>query len=154
VAHPLEAIQIGLTEIPADCQLAQAIRWTLAEAPRISSHRQARAAVEQRFPGMSGAHTLNNACLTVFGLAIGGTDFTRVAGETVAMGLDNDCTAATAGSIVGAIIGKAGIPEHWYRHFNNRIATYMNGLPEMALSDVLERFITQAARVYARHEGS
>jgi ADP-ribosylglycohydrolase len=154
VQHPLEAIQIGLTEIPADCQLAQAIRWTLAEAPRISSHRQARAAVEQRFPGMSGAHTLNNACLTVFGLAIGGTDFTRVAGETVAMGLDNDCTAATAGSIVGTVIGKAGIPEHWYRHFNNRIATYMNGLPEMALSDVLERFITQAARVYARHEGS
>src|SRR5690606_12378034 len=101
-----------------------------------------------------GAHTLNNACLTIFGLAIGGTDFTRVAGGTVAMGVDNDCTAATGGSIVGAIIGKAGIPEHWYQHFNNRIATYMNGLPEMALSDVLERFVTQAARVYARHKGS
>ncbi len=60
------------------------------------------------------AHTLNNACLTVFGIHLGGTDFTKVISNTVAMGLDNDCTAATAGSIVGAVIGKNRLPEHWY----------------------------------------
>jgi len=149
--NPIEAIRIGLTEIPAECRLAQHIKWALAEAPRIKSYRQAREAVDQRFVGMPSAHTVNNACLTVFGLTIGGIDFTRVIGETVAMGLDNDCTAATAGSIVGAIIGKAGIPAHWYRNLNNIIATYMNGIPQMELTDVIERFIEQAARVYSRY---
>ncbi|HZU86219.1 MAG TPA: ADP-ribosylglycohydrolase family protein [Anaerolineaceae bacterium] len=150
VKDPLEAIQIGLTEIPAGCQLAQHVHWALAEAPRIKTYRQAREAVEQRFPGMSGAHTLNNACLTIFGLAIGKTDFSRVIGETVAMGLDNDCTAATAGSIAGAIVGKAGIPQHWYQNFNNSIHTYLIGTPRLAISDVLDRFTHQAARVYHR----
>jgi len=70
VKDPLEAIRIGLTEIPANCQSARHIQPALAEAPRITTYCQARQAVEQRFAGMEGAHTVNNACLTIFGLAI------------------------------------------------------------------------------------
>ena len=72
-------------------------------APEVKDYRDARQAVDARFAGMSPVHTVNNACLTVWGLTIGGRDVTRVIGETVAMGLDNDCTAATAGSLVGAV---------------------------------------------------
>ena len=150
VEDPLEAIQIGLTEIPADCQLAHHVHWALAETTRITTYRQAREAVEQRFAGMAGSHTINNACLTIFGLAIGRTDFSRVIGETVAMGMDNDCTAATAGSIVGAIVGKAGIPQHWYQNFNNSIDTYMIGTPRLVITDVIDRFIEQTKRVNDR----
>ncbi len=147
VKDPLEAIEIGLTEIPADCQLTRQVRWALAEASRITNYRQARQAVEGHFAGMDGAHTINNACLTIFGLAIGKTDFSRVIGETVAMGMDNDCTAATAGSIAGAVVGRAGIPGYWYQKFNDKIHTYMIGAPQLALSDVVERFIRQATRI-------
>jgi len=80
--------------------------------PQIGDYRQARDAMEERFRGMQRVHTINNTCLTIWGITIGGTDFTRVIAETVAMGMDNDCTAATAGSIVGAIVKKQGIPEH------------------------------------------
>lgn len=147
VQDPLEAVEIGLTEIPAECLLARHVQWALTEAPRIRNYRQARQAVDERFAGMAGAHTLNNACLTIFGLSIGGADFTRVISETVAMGLDNDCTAATAGSIAGAVVGKAGIPPHWYQNFNNCIHTYMIGAPRLAITDVVERFTKQAERV-------
>ena len=47
--------------------------------------------------------------------------YTKVIGETVAMGLDNDCTAASAGSIFGAAYGLDAIPEHWTRNFNNKV---------------------------------
>lgn len=151
VHDPLDAVRIGLTEIPAECQLAREIRWALAEAPRITTHRQARQAVEQRFPDMSPVHTVNNACLTVFGLAMGETDFSRVIGETVAMGLDNDCTAATAGSLVGAVVGKSGIPQHWVRPFHDTIHSYLIGHPRFAISDVVERFAKQAVRVCRRY---
>ena len=39
-----------------------------------------------------------NACLTIFGLMIGADDFTKVIGETVAMGYDNDSIRSLTGS--------------------------------------------------------
>ncbi len=148
VDDPLEALEIGLTEIPAECALAQAVRWALDVAPQIGDYRQAREAMDERFRGMHGVHTINNACLTVWGITIGGTDFTRVISETVAMGMDNDCTAATAGSIVGAIVGKRGIPEHWYRNFGDTVHSYLIGHPSFSISDLIERFTMQAARAF------
>ena len=85
VNDPVKAIQIGLTEIPRDCALAKSIRWALKIAPKIRNYKQARAAMDKQFAGMHGVHTINNACLSIWGLTIGGRDFTRVIGETVAM---------------------------------------------------------------------
>ena len=149
VDHPIDALKIGLTEIPAECSLAKDIKWALEFGENIKDYKEARAAVDERFKGMSGVHTNNNACLTIFGLMIGGTDVTKVLSETVAMGLDNDCTAATAGSIVGAIVGKKGIPEHWYKNFNNTVDSYLTEVEEMKIDDVLSRFSCQAEKVYS-----
>ena len=149
VDDPVEALHIGLTEIPRDCALSKALRWALKISPEIKDYRQARAAFEEHFAGMSPVHTINNACLTLWGITIGGKDFTRVVGETVAMGMDNDCTAATAGSIVGAVVGKKGIPEHWYVGFNNTIHSYLIGKRRFSISGVVRRFERQAKKVYA-----
>jgi ADP-ribosylglycohydrolase len=146
--HPLEAVRIGLTEIPQDCATAQGVRWALSRAPRIKNYQQARDAVDTHFKGMHRAHTINNACLTVWGLAIGGLDFTKVISQTVAMGMDNDCTAATAGSIVGAIVGKKGIAPHWYKRFNNTVHSYLIGKPKFRIDDLLRRFAKQAVLNY------
>ena len=149
VDHPIEALEIGLTEIPRRCALAREVRWALKSAPRVRDYRQARAAVDERFQGMHAVHTINNACLTIWGLTIGGTDVTRVIGETVAMGMDNDCTAATAGSIVGAIVGRKGVPPHWHRNFNNTVLSYLIGKPKFRISDLAARFTRQAERATA-----
>jgi ADP-ribosylglycohydrolase len=148
VNDPMEALRIGLSEIPAESAMAQTVRWALEASEDIATHSQARAAVDARFDGMHHVHTLNNACLTIFGIAIGGTDFARVIGETVAMGLDNDCTAATAGSIVGAVVGKAGIPKPWHARFNNTVHSYLNGRKKFSLSGLTRRFAQQASRVF------
>ncbi|NLB60242.1 MAG: ADP-ribosylglycohydrolase family protein [Lentisphaerae bacterium] len=150
VKDPVQALRIGLSEIPKECALAEAIRWALRLAPRIKDYRQARAAVDKKFPGMHTIHTINNACLTVFGVTIGGTDFARVIGETVAMGLDNDCTAATAGSIVGAVIGKSGLPKHWYRPFGDTVHAYIIDQPRFSIKDLERRFAKLAT---AAHQG-
>ena len=44
--------------------------------------------------------------------------------------MDDDCTGATAGSIVGAVIGKRRIPAHWYERFNNRMHCYLLDAPQ------------------------
>jgi len=146
VDNAVAALELGLAEIPAECAMAETVRWALEMAPGVTDYRQARALVDGRFAGMSIVHTLNNACLTIWGLTIGGADVTRVIGETVAMGLDNDCTAATAGSIAGAIVGKEGIPPHWTARFNNTAHTYINGHPCLEIDDVIDRFTALAAQ--------
>ena len=145
---PLDAIRAGLTEIPRECALAEAIRWALKVAPAAKDHRRAREMMEAEFRGMARAHTINNACLVVWGLAIGGRDFTRVIGETVAMGMDNDCTAATAGSICGAVVGGHGIPAAWTRRFNNTVHSYLIGRPRFTITGLIERFTRQAERMW------
>jgi ADP-ribosylglycohydrolase len=144
---PVEALRVGLTEIPKDCATAQALRWALKKAPKIKNYQQARDAVEKKFKGMSGVHTINNACLSVWGITIGGKDFSRVIGQTVAMGLDNDCTAATAGSIVGATLGRRGIPAKWTRRFNNTVHNYFKKHKRFRIDDLLRRFARQAKKV-------
>ena len=151
VDDPITALKIGLTEIPRDCSLAKAVRWALRVAPEIGDYRQARAAVDEKFAGMNPVHTINNACLTVFGITIGGKDITRVIGETVAMGLDNDCTAATAGSIVGAVVGRKNVPAHWSRRFNNTVQSYLIGKPRFTITGLIHRFTRQAQRIVSQH---
>jgi ADP-ribosylglycohydrolase len=154
VDDPVMALRIGLTEIPAESALHKAIQWALRIAPDIRDYKQAREAMDERFNGMHPIHTLNNACLTVWGITIGKTDFTRVIGETVAMGMDNDCTAATAGSIVGAVVGKRGIPAKWFKNFDNIIHSYLLGRKRFSIPDALRRFETQASKVHSQPAGS
>lgn len=140
VSTAKEALEIGLSEIPKDCALAKDIRWALDFAPNVKCYKDAREAVNKRFAGMPPVHTNNNACLTVFALSIGGNDMTKVISETVAMGLDNDCNAATAGSIVGALVGKKNIPDYWYKNFNNTVDTYLTGAETLKIDNVIDRF--------------
>jgi len=148
VNDSVEALKLGLNEIPKDCLLAKDIAWALENGKNIKNYMDAHNAVKERFGSMHAVHTNNNACLTVFGLMIGGDDFTRCIGETIAMGYDNDCTGATVGSVFGAAYGIGAIPAYWYRPFNNKVLTYINGHPELAIDDLLIRFDNLAKKSF------
>jgi ADP-ribosylglycohydrolase len=64
------------------------------------------------------------------------------------MGMDNDCTTATAGSIVGAIVGKKGVPKHWYKRFNNTVHSYLINRKKFKITALIKRFTRQAERVF------
>lgn len=155
VDKPIDAIKIGLTEIPSNSTIASALKWCLKERHKVKTYRDARKLVDNELTGMNQYHAINNACLTVFGLLIGENDVTKVLSNTVAMGLDNDCTAATAGSIVGAIVGKKGIPSYWYNNFNNKIHSYIKGHEIFYIDDIVRRFYALAienAREMIQHK--
>lgn len=145
-----EVFETALQYIPRESWTAQEVRFALEQAPKVQDYRDARRIVAQRYAGMHPVHALNNLCLTILGVMLGGGDLTRVLSQTVAMGLDNDCTTATAGSIAGALYGKQALEEYWYRPFENRVYTYLNGHREFAIDDVVNRF-TALARVGFRH---
>lgn len=148
VDDPIEALRIGLTEIPQKCRLANDVTWALETGPSLKDWRDARQKVDERFGPMSEAHTNNNACLTVFGLVLGNGNFTKTIGNIVAMGLDNDCTAATAGSLLGAVVGIKNIPAHWWKPFRNRTKTYLRELEWFSNTDLVNRFIAMARKTW------
>lgn len=140
VDDPMEALKIAMNEIPENCRLHKDLEWAFETCPKLKSYEDAVDEVNKRFFGMDRVHTNNNACLTVFGIYLGKGDFTKSIGITVAMGYDNDCTAATVGSIVGATVGIDKIDKHWYECFNNDVHTYMKDYPEFKIDDVIARF--------------
>jgi len=138
--NTIDALNAGLSEIPTECALYEDLVWALEKSGSIKGYRHARETVDEHFAGMSGVHTNNNAALAVFGLALGGDDFGRAISQTVAMGLDNDCTAATVGSVFGAAYGIDAIPSKWYDKFNGIVRTYMNDRETFKIEDVVNRF--------------
>lgn len=140
VDDAVEAIRIGMREIPTTCALYQDVQWALEMLPQVHDYLGARKLVDDRFPGMHFVHTNNNACMIVFALYLGQNDLSKTISIAVAMGLDNDCTAATCGSIVGAIVEESGIENHWIKSFNNRVRTYIHGAEEVEVTDIIERF--------------
>ena len=146
--NAIDALNAGLNEIPAECALYGDLIWALETGKTVKNYRHARELVDARFAGMSGVHTNNNAALAIFGLTLGKDCFDTAIGQTVAMGLDNDCTGATVGSIFGAAYGIGAVPEKWYEKFNNKVHTYMIGREEFAIDDVLNRFEAIARKLF------
>lgn len=135
-----KALTAGLDYIPADCELAKGIRWALENYETVKDYRHAAELVDERYPGMNAVHTINNACLTIFALALGKKDIGKIITSAVAMAHDCDCTAATAGSIAGACYGMDALDEHWYAPFGDKVGSYFNGEKEYSITDILSRY--------------
>lgn len=138
---PLDAIKEGMKQIPKESELYQALEWALTYEGKITNYIRARQIIDEKFPKMNPVHTINNMVAIIFALMLGGDDYTKCISNCIAIGLDNDCTGATVGSIAGACLGFEAIPAYWYEKFNNKVATYLTGYEELALDDVIARFI-------------
>jgi len=147
VDDPIEAIEIGLTEIPKNCRTAKAVKSAFAACKRDRSWDKTTDRILARYDGMSMAHTLNNAELTVAGLYYGKKDFGKTIALTVMGGVDTDCTGATAGSILGAILGAKRLPKKWIAPFGDRIESYIIGKRNWRTSSLVDRFVRVARKV-------
>ena len=141
---PLDAVKEGMKQIPKECELYKELEWALSYEGKITNYIRARQLLDQRFRRMHPVHTINNMCAIVFALILGGNDYTKCISDCVAIGLDNDCTGATVGSIAGACLGIEAIPSYWYENFNNTVKTYLIGHETLALDDVIARFMKLA----------
>jgi len=153
VADLRELIQIGLSYVPDDCGVAQAVRsvvecseagrtWLEARNIILERHRGGAfwhipelVSEEDRVKGFAdgivGYDAPSNIGMTILGLLYGGDDFGNMVCTTVNCGEDTDCTAATAGSIYGLIHGAEAIPGRWVEPIGRRIKTACLNLGEL-----------------------
>lgn len=149
---PIRCLEIGLTEIPSKCRLAETVLETLDWCQTDRSWETTHDRIAQKYDGMNMAHTLNNAALTVAGLFYGEGDFEKTISLTVMGGMDTDCTGATAGSIMGVILGAKNLPGKWIAPFGDRLTTYLIGSEEHSISNLAKRCAAVARIVRGRAE--
>ena len=140
-------LQIALSEIPAKSRMTETVEETIRWCEEDGDWDKTWHRCTEKYAGMSGVHTLNNACLTVMGLIYGEGDFEKTISLTVMGGLDTDCTGATAGSIMGAIHGANRLPEKWIAPFGDKMTSYIIGHETFSIRDLAARSCAIARKV-------
>jgi len=134
------AVEVGLTEIPKNCRLAEAVRNTLKWWDELKDWEAVYSRIDEHYNKIyTVGGTINNACIIVNALLAGENDFERTLCLTIMQGQDTDCTAGTAGSIVGAYIGAGNVPEKWTAPLCDTFETAIVGEGRNRISEVADR---------------
>lgn len=144
---PREAIEAGLSEIPANSRLAEAGRKVLAWSREFPTWEACWERASQDYGGLHWVHTINNAVWVMIGLLYGAGEFGRSIAIAVRCGNDTDCNGATAGSVMGAILGSRQIPQNWTAPFNNTVRSFVIGFDNSRITDLADRTLTQYRRI-------
>ncbi len=139
----------GLAEIPAQSRLAEAVQETAAVHKRYATWQEAWDSLMAKYGHYHGVHTINNAVIVLLGLLYGEMDFGRTISIAVMGGLDTDCNGATAGSIMGALLGAKALPDRWIEPLHDRVTSYVIGYFDNRISDLARRTQSVAEQVLA-----
>ena len=139
-----QVVKIGLSEIPANCRLAAAVQQAMNWYEACATWEEAWERVAEAYGHYHGVHTINNACLVMLGLLYGEGDFERAISIAVMGGWDADCNGATAGSIMGALLGAKALPQKWIGPLEDRLASIVAGFTECTISDLAQRTLAVA----------
>ncbi|MCX8183188.1 MAG: ADP-ribosylglycohydrolase family protein [Crenarchaeota archaeon] len=150
-SDPLEAIKKGLSCIPRESRLAEAVRHCIDLWRKHGDFDTAYEEAMLKYGRYHPVHTINNAVIVVLSLLYGERDFGKSVCLSVSGGLDTDCNGATVGSIVGAMVGFKGIPEKWYSPLNNTLETALSGLKELKISELADRMVEAVAKNLTGH---
>jgi hypothetical protein len=146
---PRRLIEIGLSEIPAECRLARLVRQCLEWVGEYSDFESCVVRIERECGAMSPVHTLNNALICVLALFYGGMEATRTPAVAVMCGHDTDCNGATVGSIVGARLGRSGFEDRLAARLHDTIQPSMVGFERVSMTDLARRTYAQWQQVVA-----
>lgn len=114
VDHDLrQLIAFGLRYVPAGTALDRCIRFAMAQYDAGVPWQTTRERLIRQFGAADASYSVINIGITIMALLYGEGDFTRTMLTAVNCGYDTDCTAATAGAILGAIAGARQIPAFW-----------------------------------------
>lgn len=129
-----QAIELGLTQIPARCRLAECVRNVLAWHQTEPTWRDCWERINLDYGHYHGVHTINNAALVLLGLLYGEGDFAATVGIAVQGGWDTDCNGATAGSVLGAVLGARALPPHLVEPLDDTMMSALFGHGENRIS--------------------
>jgi ADP-ribosylglycohydrolase len=146
---PRQALEIAGASIPGDSRLAQSQRVLLRLQESGATSNEALAWINQELGHYNWVHTVNNAALITLGL-LWGEDFTTSVALTISGGRDTDSSAATVGSVYGALRGAGSVPSELVGRTHVRIRSAVRDFDRIAIAELAERTVHLIEAFYVR----
>ncbi|QNE22635.1 ADP-ribosylglycohydrolase family protein [Kribbella qitaiheensis] len=140
---PREVALAGLEAVAPDGEIARAVRFGLALADDQLDDALDRLHAE--YGHLHWVHSVNNSALTAYALTA--PDFGTGISRAVMGGWDTDSAGATAGAVLGAVLG---VPAEWSGPLDDRLATSLPGMNQIAISELAARTVEAASIVGQR----
>lgn len=135
-------IEAALQEIPQKCRLKERVNmvldwykagkdwdFALSEIHRIYDEKRRH----------DWCHAVSNTVIVVSALLFGNKDYSSTICYAAEAGFDTDCNAATAGSVLGMMIGLKNIPAQWTAPYNGKLFTALAEYSPVYIDDMVER---------------
>ncbi len=140
----------GLSVIPRRSRLAHIVRevreWYQQDQDWVAVCDR----IYDKYGHLPFLHSLHNMAFVALSLIHGQLDYSKTITTAVMCGLDTDCTAGTAASIVGAAVGYEGLDRRWISPFNDHVKTVVAGFGHGSISGLVQRNIELWQRL--RHQ--
>ena len=139
-----EVIRAGLAQVPFASRLHKDIEAVLEWRREGQTYAQAVEAIHKQWDEAFGhhwCHTNSNAQIVAAALLWGEKDFGRTICGAVTMGFDTDCNGATAGSVLGMILGRKGLPARWADPLQDTLLTGVHGYHNVKLAEMAHRTV-------------
>lgn len=140
-------IEAGLAQVPASSRFAEAIRQTMAWAEEDDDYRITGRRIAAAYDDYTFAGAINNACCVAAALLYGWGDgndtpatiYERTITTAVQLAYDTDCNGASAGSVVGVMLGGSLLPEKWTAPLHDTIRTCVAEFGQVSIRDMARR---------------
>jgi ADP-ribosylglycohydrolase len=142
-----EAIQVALAEVPAQSRFADMVRQVVAWCAEDADWDTTWHRIIETYGYYHPVHTINNAALVLAGLLHSRGDFGQAIGLSVLGGLDTDCNGATAGSVLGALLGAEALPQAWTEPLQDTLHSGVQGFHVNRISHLAQRTLEVAEKV-------
>ncbi len=132
-------IRYGLGQLPATCRLTAAIEHTLSLYHAGLNYEDAITELRTRWDESRGhdwCHTISNAEIVAIALLWGAKDFEKTICGAVMPGFDTDCNGATAGSVLGVMLGAERLPAKWTAPLNDTLLTGVAGFHRVSIAEM------------------
>ncbi len=116
-APAIDAIRVGLGYVPTASRFYGAVSNVVSNFESGVTEREFFTEFHKRWDFRNQRHmvlTVSNAEIVAAALLNGNDDYGRTVCITVENGFDTDCNAATAGSVIGMIVGADNTSDEWY----------------------------------------
>jgi ADP-ribosylglycohydrolase len=159
-----QVILSGLAQIPENSRFAEAISQTMEWCRDDQDWRRTGARIVDRYDRYGFAGAINNACCVTAALLYGWDDgssspaeaYDRTITTAVQLAYDTDCNGATAGSIVGLMLGAHALPEKWVGPLNDTLRTCVVGFGQVQICAMARRCLelSRIIRSWYREEAA
>ncbi|MCR5263119.1 MAG: ADP-ribosylglycohydrolase family protein [Clostridiales bacterium] len=140
----VDVIEAGLAEVPEKSRLYHEVSEIVSMYKAGKTADDASKLIHERYDesvGFDWCYTVSNAMIVAAALLWGEKDYGRTVCWAVMQGFDTDCNGATAGSILGMIIGDKAIPEEWTAPIGGRLRTAIGGYELVSIDQMADKTI-------------